>query len=112
MHRAVRCERDPGIGRARVIAAVGGVAAGAAREVRERARPGLTSVARNAGAEPVRAAVRPAILLPHADEVRLIARIHGDEWLDLGVAIEDAVTRGLGVAARRERRGPRHADRL
>ena len=114
MRRAVRADAHPRVRRALVVAAVGRVAARAARERRRRRTlPGVAAVERDAGEQALRAAVGPAILLPDRDQVAPLGRIGTHPRLDLGVAVQRARLR-RSVAAGGERRGagdPRSATR-
>jgi hypothetical protein len=99
---AVGADRDPRIARARIVGAVRGVAAGAARERRLRDAPREPPVERVAGAQPARAAVGPSVLLPRADQMQRILRVDGDVRLDFPARIHGSGRRHA-VAAVGER---------
>ena len=105
---AVRGERHPRVGRAAVVAAVRGGAAGAVAEVRPRLGPRRAAVVARGRDEAVRAAVVPAILLEDADDGARVRRIHGDERLDLAVRV---VRPGAADRARGERAQAGGVDR-
>src|SRR5262249_61956215 len=97
---AIRRNRDPRVRGALVVAIVGGGAARAAAEVREGAPPGLAAVGRDAGQQTARAAEPPAILLPNANHVCLLARGGRDHRLDFGVPPIHRTRRRAGGADR------------
>ena len=103
VHDAVRCVGDPRIARARVVAAVRDGAAGAARERNRGAIPVQSAIHRETRDDRLRAAARPAVLLPDADEVGRVAGIDREEWFDLGVDV-DRSGRWCSVATGRKRR--------
>ena len=90
MNRSIGREAHPGIARARVVAAVGRVAARAARECRHAARPRSPAVERCAGEHGRRASVRPTVLLPYTDDVVRIAGIDRNHRLDFRVDVQDS----------------------
>src|SRR2546422_6285416 len=112
---AVRRERDPRVGRAIVVAAVGGSAPRAAAEVRSPDPPGRAPILGEGRDQPVRPAVRPAVLLPHGDEVPRVGRVHVDPRLDLRVLIDGRARLGDSLAAGSEgasgRDHPERSDR-
>src|SRR5439155_17745054 len=78
----------PRVGRAVVRPAVRGRAARARAEMGcRRLGPARAAGERDDGGQPVRAAVRPAVLLEYADEVGRVGRIRGDKRLDLRVDV-------------------------
>ena len=106
---AVGRPRHPRIRRAPEVAAVCRGATRAVAEVRPRigkARPPGVADPRH---EPVRTAVRPAILLPEPRDIVGIGRAHRHPRFGLGVRVVEVGARGVPfrctAAARRERRG-------
>src|SRR3989442_8446054 len=112
---AVRRERDPRVGRAIVVAAVGGRAPRAAAEVRRPDPPGRGPILAEGRDQPVRPAVRPAVLLPHGHAVPRVGRVHLDPQLDLRVLIDGRARLGDSLAAGSEgasgRDHPERSDR-
>ena len=107
---AVGADGHPRVGRALVVAAVARVPARAARERHDLALPRAPAVEGHAGHQPAGAAVGPAVLLPHADQVIRIARIHGHLRLDLRIDIHRSNRRrAAGRVGRRA--GDDHARR-
>ena len=101
----VRRERRPRIGGALEVAAVACRPACADAEVGERTGPARAAVERGGCDEPVRAAVRPAVLLERSDDVVRVSRVDGDPGLDFGVLVEDSRLRNAFITGR-ERAGP------
>ena len=87
VRRAVGRNGDPGVADARIVAAVGRVTSRASGQRRLRARPRASAVEGHAGRLPGSTAIRPAILLPHADVVIRIGGIAREHRLDLGATV-------------------------
>ena len=95
-------ERDPGVSGPLEVPPVGRGAPGAERDLRDDDRgPVEAAVETHAGHVAPRPAVRPAVLLPAADEVQRVGRVRLDPRLDLAVEEDRAglprdIVRGAG----------------
>src|SRR5262249_37569235 len=87
MRDAVRPDRHPGVRGALIVAAGCGRTARAAGEMGQRSGERSSAIEGVCGNQSTGGVVVPEVLLPEDEQIGWVARVHGQRWLNLCIAV-------------------------